>query len=58
LIERVRKECSSGQAKSYGAAALALALAGAVPGGGTPESKARRIAVKAAKLDKALKGPG
>ena len=55
LIDRVREEYSSGRARSYGAAALGLALAGQIPGGGTPESKARRIAVKASKLDKVSK---
>ena len=55
LIQRVKEEYASGRARSYGAAALALALAGKIPGGGTPESKARRIAVKAARLDKSLK---
>ena len=55
LIDRVREEYLCGRARSYGAAALALALAGQIPGGGTPESKARRIAVKAAKFDKASK---
>ena len=54
LIERVRQEYLSGRARSYGAAALSLALSGQIVGGGTPESKARRIAVKAAKRDKAL----
>ncbi len=54
LIERVREEYASGRARSYGAAALALALAGEIQGGGTPESKARRVAVKAAKLDKTI----
>ncbi len=52
LIKRVRDEYLSGRAKSYGAAALALVIAGEVPGGGTPESKAKRIAVKASKLGK------
>jgi hypothetical protein len=55
LVDRVREEYSSGRAQSYGAAALSLALAGQIPGGGTPQSKAKRIAVKASKLDKALK---
>ena len=54
LIERVREEYASGRARSYGAAALALALAGQIKGSGTPESKARRVAVKAAKFDRAI----
>jgi hypothetical protein len=53
LIEKVRQDYLTGRARSYVAAALALALAGQIVGGGTPENKARRIAVKAAKLDKA-----
>jgi hypothetical protein len=57
LIEKVKEEYASGRARSYGAAALALALAGEIPGGGTPESKARRIAVKAARREKSPKLP-
>jgi len=57
LVDRVREEYSSGRARSYGAAALSLALGGHIPGGGTPESKAKRIAVKAAKLDSANRPP-
>jgi hypothetical protein len=56
LIDRVTEEYKTGRARSYGAAALALALAGEIPGGGTPESKARRIAVKAPKADRTSKG--